>query len=129
MSLFSWKPEYSVHDALLDQHHQHLFVILNSVYESVMNSAELPGILPKIDELAAYTAHHFSTEEQYMNDREYCNTAEHIEKHREFSRAIEALRASYHDNDLEVAGDLIIVLGEWLLQHVLKEDRKYIMTS
>ena len=49
----------------------------------------------------------------------------HIAKHIEFTNRIETLRASYHDNDLEVSKDLIIVLGEWLLQHVIKEDMKY----
>ena len=125
MSLFSWKPEYSVNEALLDRHHQQLFTVLNSVYENVMNSAELDSILPQIDELSKYTDYHFSTEEQYMRERGFPEIDDHIAKHREFTQTIAALRASYHNNDLEVARELIIVLGEWLLRHVLKEDMKY----
>ena len=55
MSLFSWKPEYSVHEAILDDHHKQLFKILNSVYENVMNSPELDKVIPKIDALLKYT--------------------------------------------------------------------------
>jgi hemerythrin len=90
-----------------------------------MNSPELDSVVPKIDELANYTKYHFSTEEQYMRDHCIPDIDDHIAKHREFKHTIDTLRASYHNNDLEVAKDLIVVLGEWLLQHVLKEDLKY----
>jgi len=125
MSLFAWKPEYSVHVADLDSDHQKLFSILNSVYENVMSSLEVDCVLPKIDQLSTYTNFHFSKEEQYMREKGYSGVEDHIAKHREFTRSITALRNGYHNNDLEVSRELIIVLGEWLLRHVLKEDRKY----
>lgn len=125
MSLFVWKPEYSVNESVLDGHHQQLFTVLNSVYENVMNAPEVDCVLPKIDLLSEYTNYHFSTEEAYMKEKSYPEIAEHIAKHREFTHTIEALRTSYHNNDLEIAKNLIIVLGEWLLGHVLKEDMKY----
>jgi hemerythrin-like metal-binding protein len=125
MSLFAWKPGYSVHEARLDSDHQKLFAILNSVYENVMTSTELDCILPKIDELSEYTNYHFSTEEQYMRKLGFPELDDHIAMHREFTHKIETLRTSYHNNDLEASKDLIIVLGNWLLTHVLKEDGKY----
>jgi hemerythrin-like metal-binding protein len=125
MSLFSWKPEYSVNEATLDHHHQQLFSVLNSVYENVMNSPDLDCVVPKIDELSNYTKYHFSTEEQYMRDLGLPEIDSHIAMHRDFTHTIESLRASYHNNDLEISKNLIVVLGEWLLQHVLKEDIKY----
>jgi len=125
MSLFAWKPEYSVHVAELDSDHQKLFSILNALYENVMSSLEVDCVLPKIDELSSFTMYHFSKEEQYMREKGYPGIEVHIAKHREFTLSIAALRNGYHNNDLEVTKDLIIVLGEWLLKHVLKEDRKY----
>ncbi len=125
MSLFVWKPEYSVNDAELDRHHQELFSVLNSVYENVMSTTDLDCILPKIDQLSEYTKYHFSAEELYMSEAGFQGIDDHIARHMEFTHTIETLRASYHDNDLEVAREVIIVLGEWLLKHVLKEDMKY----
>lgn len=125
MPLFSWKPEYSVNEATLDSHHQQLFSVLNSVYGTVMNSSEMESVLPKIDILSEYTLHHFSAEEAFMLKIGFTDIDAHIAKHREFTRSVESLRASYHNNNLEAAKSLIIVLGEWLLQHVLREDRKY----
>ncbi|MFA7402597.1 MAG: bacteriohemerythrin [Pelobacteraceae bacterium] len=129
MSLFTWKPEYSVHEARLDNDHQKLFHILNSVYENIMSSSEVDFILPKINELSEYTLDHFSSEEQYMKSKGIPDIDNHIAKHREFTNKIEKLRNDYHNNDLETSKDLIIVLGEWLLQHVLKEDKKYSESS
>lgn len=129
MSLFTWKPEYSVNDAVLDEHHRELFSVINVVYENVMNSREIDCVLPKIDQLSEYTNYHFAAEEQYMREKGFPGIEDHVAQHREFTHTIETLRASYNNNDLEVSRDLIIVLGEWLLQHVLKEDRKYAALS
>lgn len=125
MPLITWKPEYSVNIPALDSHHQKLFHILNTVYENVMTSPELDRILPKVDELLEFTSHHFSTEEQYMREQGFPDIDDHIAKHSAFTHTIDALRTRYNDNDLEVSRDLIILLGDWLLRHVLKEDRKY----
>jgi hemerythrin-like metal-binding protein len=125
MTLLAWKPEYSVHVADLDSDHQKLFSILNSVYENVMNSLEVDHILPIIDELLSFTNYHFSKEEQYMKETGFTGIEDHMAMHRELTLSIAALRNGYHNNDLEVSKDLIIVLGEWLLRHVLREDRKY----
>jgi len=126
MTLMNWTQEYSVHNELLDSHHEKLFEMLNKTYEYVMTSPDLDCVLPMVDELSEYTRYHFTSEEQHMREIGFSGLSGHIEKHREFTHTIEALRSRYHDNDLEVARELIILLGEWLLCHVLKEDRKYV---
>jgi hemerythrin-like metal-binding protein len=125
MPLFTWKPEYSVNDKELDSHHQRLFNIINTVYTNVVTSPQIGSILPMLDELMSYTEYHFSTEELYMRKKGFSGIDEHIAMHREFANKLESLRKSYSDNDLDVSGDLIIILGEWLLHHVIREDGKY----
>ena len=125
MTLLNWEQGYSVYDDLLDSHHEKLFEMLNKTYESVMTSSELDRVLQMVDGLYEYTRYHFAAEEEHMRKIGFAGVAEHAEKHREFTHTIEALHSRYHDNDLEVARELIIILGEWLLTHVLKEDRKY----
>jgi len=127
--LLSWKPEYSVKEADLDSHHIRLFDILNTVYENVMNSTEVDCVLPIIDELSQYTRNHFFLEEQNMREKEFHEIDYHIAKHRGFTNTIDALKAHYHGNNLEITRELIIVLGDWLLNHVLKDDIKYSKVS
>ena len=90
-----------------------------------MSSPEVESVLPLINELSEYTESHFSKEEQYMREKGFQEIDTHIAEHREFTRRIESLKTSYHGDNLEVTKELIIVLGEWLLHHVLKEDKKY----
>lgn len=125
MPLIRWEESYSVHEPLLDSHHQRLFSMLNELYERVVNSSSLDCILPVLDEFYDYTTYHFSAEEEHMRVLGFTDTAEHIEQHQEFIRALDSLRLRYHDNDLDVARELLIILGEWLLHHVMKVDKKF----
>jgi hemerythrin len=90
-----------------------------------MNSLEVECVLPIIDKLSEYTGYHFSAEEQYMREKKFHGIDEHIAKHKEFTQTVETLKTRYHDNDLDVTRELIIVLGEWLLHHVLRDDMMY----
>ena len=125
MPLLKWKPEYSVNEAELDSHHKRLFSILNTAYEDVMNSLEVNCIVSVVDELSEYVNYHFAAEERLMKERGYQGIDAHIAEHRLFSQNIETLKANHHDNNLEATKELIIVLGNWVLHHILMEDRKY----
>jgi len=123
--LLNWKPGYSVNEADLDSHHLKLFDMLNKIYENVMNALEVDCVLPIIDELSQYTRFHFSEEEQYMKKIYFQGIDAHIAEHKVFTQTIENLKAHYHGNNLEVSQELIILLGNLLVHHVLTEDRKY----
>jgi hemerythrin len=125
MPLLIWKPEYSVNDAEIDRHHQRIVGIFNKVYENVMNSPEVDSVIPIIDELLVLVRYHLSAEEQQMKENMFHDIKTHIAKHREFTSKIESLKTQDHGNNLEVTQELIIVLGNWLLRHVLTEDMKY----
>lgn len=90
-----------------------------------MNSLEVDHVLPIIDKLSSFTDYHFSKEGQDMKETGYTWIEDNMVMHREFTLSIAALRNGSHNNDLDVSKDLIIVLNEWLLRHVLGEDRKY----
>lgn len=125
MPLLQWKPEYTVNKAELDSHHIWLFNALNSAYENVMNSSGVTSIVSVVDELSEYMKLHFLAEEQLMHENGYDGIDAHIAEHRLFTKNIEMLKANHHDNNLEAAKELIIVLGNWILRHILVEDKKY----
>ncbi len=125
MPLFGWKSEYSVDVELHDEHQKKLFRILNALYINTMHSKKIDHVLPIIGELHEYTVYHFSVEEQFMLDKGFPGIDDHIARHRDFTNRIEEMYKHYRDNDLEMTRELIVVLGNWLRHHVLKEDRKY----
>ena len=125
MPLLQWKPEYTVHERELDSHHRRLFEILNSAYENVINSSEAYSITSVVNELSECLTYHFATEEQLMGNKGYQAFDAHIAEHRLFIQNIEALKTNHHDSNLDAAKELIVVLGNWILRHILVEDRKY----
>jgi hemerythrin-like metal-binding protein len=125
MPLLKWVQEYSVNESELDSHHQKMFDILNRAYENVMNSLEVDYALPIIEELSTLTKYHIAAEELYMRERCCQEMATHVATHREFINNIETLRTNYNGNNLEATKQLIVMLGNWLLHHVINEDWKY----
>ena len=125
MPLLNWKPEYSVNREDMDRNHQEMFHILNSVYDNLMNSRESGFLLPSIDRLSAIAKYQLLMEEQFLREMHVPDIDHHIAEHREFTESIEMIRNDCNDNHLEASKELIILLGEWLFNHVLKEDRKY----
>ena len=125
MPLLKWIQEYSVNDAELDRHHQKMFDILNRSYENVMSTQEVDCALPIIEELSRLAKCHIAAEEQHMREKGYPGIEAHTTGHCEFIHEIETLRNNYRGNNLEATKELIIMLGHWLLHHVINEDSKY----
>jgi hemerythrin len=125
MSLFTWKDDYSVHVEELDNHHKALFDIVNRLYENCLDVDNVNCLDPILDELISYSKYHFSVEEQYMTYTGFGEVQRHTVMHRAFARKMLGLRQQTDKNDLEQTKELIVFLGNWLLHHVLEEDKRY----
>jgi len=125
MPLLKWKPEYTVNKAELDSHHIWLFNALNLAYANIMSSSGVNSIICVVEEIAEYMKHHFLAEEKLMDENGYHGIDAHIAEHRLFMQNIERLKAIHHGNNLEATKNLIIMLGDWILHHILVEDKKY----
>jgi hemerythrin len=125
MALFTWHSKYSVDNEELDNHHKTLFDILNKLYNSCFDNDNSITLGPIIDELVSYTNYHFSAEEQYMSYKGYNGIDKHISEHNIFRERISQLQHSENINDMAVTKELIVYLGNWLLNHVIVEDKKY----
>lgn len=129
MPLFAWKDEYSVAVEQLDEHHKKLFRLLNELYESTMQIKGAIDPLPVVDQLREYSDYHFMAEEQYMRDCAVTEIADHINSHRDFKRQLDELHSQCREKQPEATRNLIVLLGNWLLHHVLEEDRRYSKTT
>ena len=125
MPLIQWKDNYSVHYDQLDEHHKRFVGIINRLYDSVMSADSVDSMQPIIAELMEYSAYHFSAEEQFMRDTAYQGLEAHQTQHRYYQDKIAELYRMKLDDQLEVARELIIFLGDWLLHHILEEDKQY----
>jgi hemerythrin len=76
-------------------------------------------------ELVLYSDYHIIEEEQYMRDVGYKEIDKHVLEHREFTQKILQLQQVADKDDLVTAKELIIFLGEWILNHIFDEDKNY----
>jgi hemerythrin len=125
MPLFSWKEEYSVQNAELDQHHKQFISILNGLYGKCFDVGKLEAVDNLIEELLTTVSFHFTAEENFMRERGFTGLDSHIEKHATFNSKILELKHNFRTDNLELTRELITFLGKWLLTHILKEDRQY----
>jgi hemerythrin len=125
MTLLTWDDEYTVHNEELDKHHKVLFELLNKLYMSCFDENGGSKLDQIYEELVSYTSYHFSAEEQYMRNIGYDNADNHIKSHSIFTDRISQLHKKISSNNVVMTKELIVYLGNWLLNHVLVEDRKY----
>jgi len=124
MALFEWFKKYSINNDELDNHHKTLFNIMNMLYENCLDADSPDCIDPIVEEMVSYSNYHFSAEEQYMRSIGYKDIDNHIAEHRSFTQRATQLQKDIDKNDLELTKELIVFLGNWILHHIMEEDKK-----
>jgi hemerythrin len=122
--IFTWYDKFSVNNEEIDNQHKVLFDIFNRLYESCVENQFYLGVELLVSELEYYAKYHFTSEEKYMRDTGYKNIERHIEEHKLFTDKISMLKSAGHINDYEHSKELVIYLWEWILKHIMVEDKK-----
>lgn len=114
---FMWSDAYSVGDEKLDNQHRHLFELGNSIQIADKSEAR-----KYIMELYKYIRVHFDREENHMKNLGYPWLDEHREKHENLITELNQLSEGF---DRENFNTIATFLHEWLIRHVLVDDKKY----
>lgn len=126
MSVFEWKEDYSVGVDAFDAHHQKLFGLLNDLSDLLSDTDIGESLHSILANLLDYTYFHFEAEEAQMLAVNYPFYEAHKAKHDAFGRHIRAIMddagnaSVYHSLD-----DTFMLLHNWLVEHIMKEDKKY----
>ncbi|RQW83657.1 MAG: hemerythrin [Geobacter sp.] len=125
MSLIEWDSTYALGLKDVDEHHQHLVSQLNRLYDGIVYN-ETVDVDDVFIELVEYAKNHFDLEEKLMLDSKYQGYKSHVEKHSEFISNILELQNKYHSGNAYVDTDTMLYLKDWLFNHILKADKKYL---
>jgi hemerythrin len=126
MKICEWNPEYTVGVAKLDEHHQELFEILNSLFTLMADGSEDKPILRVLRELMDYTHYHFDEEEKIMTQMAYPDLIRHRQSHHQLLELMQGFYAEAQNGmAIFVAVKVANVGLEWLKNHILKEDHLY----
>ena len=121
-----WKDEYSVQVAELDNQHKFLFNVINELINGISVETSKEDINGIITKLLAYKNSHFATEEKYFELFNYEGAKEHKEAHALFAENVMQISKKNGEDTLELAFELVDFLEDWLVNHILTMDHKYI---
>ena len=122
-----WKDSYSIGMDLIDAQHKHLFDIGNQAYNLLKNGLKIDkydDIVLIIEDLSNYTKYHFRCEEEYMKEINYPRYENQKKKHNDFIEKIDSIQLhSIDENQQKYIEDLLDFIFNWILEHILKEDK------
>lgn len=121
----AWTQDMSVGSEELDEHHRMLIDCLNKLGQLLEGSASRDEVAAVVSALEEFVLVHFSAEEQAMRAAGFPGWREHKEQHDRMYDSVYSLKSDIeHGRDVDVL-HLHGVLYEWLMKHILGEDRNY----
>ncbi|MEI0605032.1 bacteriohemerythrin [Brachyspira alvinipulli] len=126
-----WENKYKTGYKRIDDQHKELVDIINDLYSigvnSDFNNEEVKKSFSAILKRAIdYATYHFSYEEKIMSAIDYSAAKDHITRHRAFSVKVVDEVNMYENGDHIVIEDFITFLRDWLINHIMVEDKKFI---
>ena len=125
MDVFTWDKSMSVGVDKLDQQHRVLLRLINRVHSDAEDANTQNIVNSSIPLLIKYTKEHFVEEEEQMIMADYPHLEEHQLKHKRLTEQVLKLARDIENGMNIEAEDLGIFLKNWLLDHIMQEDKKY----
>lgn len=121
-----WEDKYSVGVEEIDNQHKFMFTVINDLLDAIDTNSTNEHLGKIIESLIKYKIFHFETEEKYFREFNYDGAEEHITKHHEFNTKLSGLKEKYPEYNMEFAFALVDFLEDWLIEHLMVVDQKYV---
>jgi len=125
MKTIKWNLDLAVGIEEIDAEHQQLIKQLNDLLAACF-AGQGPAVLGKtLCELQKYTREHFAHEEDIMHKNGFPGLQEHRNLHAELVSELDDLIEQFEVGaDHELSNKTMQFLEDWLLHHILIEDKK-----
>ncbi len=122
-----WHDENSVGVQSIDKQHMRLVSIINDLFKAILADKAHDVLHSILEELAKYTAYHFSYEEHLLTKHGYPThmLEEHIAEHRELTTRIYDFMVKFNAKEATIDLELYDFLRSWMEQHLCDTDKKY----
>lgn len=126
--MFAFTDEYRTGIELIDEEHEELFRIIkraNDLISEELLHDKYDEIVSVLDELRNYTIQHFTDEEEYMESISYEGLSLQKKTHEMFVDKLNDINLDdLDDNQQQYLIELVDFLLMWLVNHILKMDKK-----
>ena len=93
-----WKDGYNLDIEEIDNQHKHLFELINSFYQAIIEKRTSPIIGETLKELVEFANEHFEVENRFMKLVEYPESANHYKIHEEIKRDMSIISTQFKQN-------------------------------
>ncbi|MBI5086040.1 MAG: bacteriohemerythrin [Acidobacteria bacterium] len=121
----TWKDDYSVGVAEIDQQHRQLLDLINKLHDAMKAGGSPTALARVLEELIGYTRRHFTFEEFLMKQCGYPGLEPHRVQHRQLVEKIESFQAEVACGKATLSLRLMSFLKDWLALHILESDKQY----
>lgn len=128
---FAMTKEFITGIGFVDEEHKTLFDIIGKVYDIIENDLlydKFDPIMDVLSELKDYTIQHFADEEAYMEKINYDMLPAQKRAHEAFVEKIGEVgvenESLIDENQNEYLQEIAAFLNEWLINHILRMDKK-----
>ena len=126
MPLIAWSDIYAVNIHEVDDQHQKLISIMNSLFDAMQLGEGQAVVRAVLKELIDYTAYHFRMEEGLFRKYGYPELAAHKKEHEALAAAVEKFLVEFESGNKYITIDLLNFLSEWLFNHIQEVDKRYV---
>lgn len=126
MGFLDWQDSYSLGINEIDNQHKKLVSLIAKLYDAMSQAKANDVVGPILTELVMYTKTHFTTEEKYFAQFAYADAANHKLEHEKFVLKVKDFKDKFDSGKVGVSIQLMNFLKDWLLNHILKSDKKYV---
>ena len=118
----NWDSAYSVGIDVIDEHHRHLFDIVNELHDVVVDRRGGREVARLLKALDLYARVHFRAEERMMEHYGFAGLARQQHQHQVFHNKLREFHEELHVNPLTAQYDVLDFARGWLVSHIRDED-------
>lgn len=127
MPIVTWSPDLSVGVDRLDADHRQLVGTINDVFDALLQGNSSLATHKALEDLNGYVREHFSREEAWLCENASPGYETHRKEHQALCEHIRRLQDMHEQYDQESTIELLVVLRDWLLGHIMNSDRDAIL--
>ncbi len=126
MPLIEWNDAFSVGIQKLDEQHKKFLSLTNLLFDAMQGAQDREVVGSVLKELQQYVVYHFKAEESLMKIYNYPNMNAHKQEHEDAIQRVNKFVLDYERGLQTVHIELLKFLSDWIQNHILRVDRKYI---
>jgi hemerythrin len=124
VAMFRWTADYSVGIRQIDEEHQQLFILAESLHQAMLEGKGKAILVDLLASLVAYTCYHFAHEEHLMERIGYPDYRQHREQHENLRSKVREMQERAASGETTMTIDVAQFVMEWVKRHIIASDRR-----